>query len=315
MNLSNKSLWFTGLAGGVLVFALAGFWVTYQASRVGEAEEHIEASHSWEGTYEFYEDASQPGGAPMFTAYDMNISKEGDTYALPLSINGHMQAEEIKATGIESNGKLVVTFDSYGEYRQPDRFTKGDELFVLSKASAGKLKIEWQELQPNFANTDKQNSFFELKKGGGSSTEIHVDDFGFTVEYPSDLQPDQNFAGFALTLPYRDSEGPYRVEAYANNDARVCLQVPTEPYFDKRTVEINSLPFETYYTSDVATGHTHTVTYYKIAHNSRCYMVTVTAERYDPSRLEGEERVKAEAAVKYFDDTSDAILRSFRFTE
>jgi hypothetical protein len=172
MNFSNKSLWFTGFAGAVLVLALLGFWITSNSTKevVEEPVETPPSSLDWEGTYEFYEDASQPGGAPMFTAYDMSISKAGDRYAISLTINGHMQAEEIMATGVENGGKLTVMFDSYGEYKQPDRFSIGDVIFELERSGTEKLKVEWKEMQPNFSNTDKQNSFFEKRKEPTSGT-------------------------------------------------------------------------------------------------------------------------------------------------
>lgn len=140
---------------------IGGGFYWYKTNTQGS--EPSRAADDWSGTYAFTESTdADPREAPnFFTAYTLTLAKDGEGYTALIGLDGHMAFERIEAHGSLEGDGLRIVFDSYHPEKLNTGFKPGDDLFMLTISGEGKLKIEWQKMQPNLPKTDVNASYFE----------------------------------------------------------------------------------------------------------------------------------------------------------
>jgi hypothetical protein len=144
---------------------------------------------------------------------------------------------------------------------------------------------------------------------------------GYAIKYPESDQPSATTSDFTIQVSAPDvNEGPMALSVSTNMDTSNCLATPTDPYGelgvkDRGTVNIQGVAFHSYTEDTVATGNFHSRAVYSTVHNGKCFLLQVSSQGYDPSRLPtAEEREKAQATVTLLADIAKSIVSSFYFT-
>lgn len=127
----------------------------------------VSAQESWKGSYSFYEDGSKnAGGIAVLISHELEVF-EGDS-GLNASIesiesNGYQTSADLICTTKVEGAKLLVIFQSYGDYNMFEPYEQGDVLLTLErKTEKGKTLIvtHWGKFKPAFEKNQKSGKVY-----------------------------------------------------------------------------------------------------------------------------------------------------------
>jgi hypothetical protein len=125
------------------------------------------AQSDWVGVYEFDEDGGKTaGGTVVFITHQIEVRETGDGLAAFIKSNGFQTSNDLICQAKAEGGKLLISFESYGEDNMLEPYSEGDLLLTLEKKTTkGKTEIltYWNKFQPIVPKNEKTGKVYFTK--------------------------------------------------------------------------------------------------------------------------------------------------------
>jgi hypothetical protein len=116
----------------------------------------------WEYSAEL---GSSAGGSPMTMEYVLTVPSDPPTPDATLRIRGFQTDETLRCDASIIDGRLVMTFHSYGNGKTVNRYgvaqySPGQRLLTLFRDAKGTVTTVWEALDPPVETQPRQGTYF-----------------------------------------------------------------------------------------------------------------------------------------------------------